>query len=124
MAGQSRKAVQYEIGNPLTATKMARHKIEAALYAPLRVALYEEELGGCAFAYDLPSSLLEQFADEGVLAVARELDEALRSALLRATESTHAAVSSASRQHPLAVTSERPPCIRLQLPADHRRTTA
>jgi len=35
-AGLARHAVQYEIGNPLTATRMTRHRIAAALYAPLR----------------------------------------------------------------------------------------
>jgi len=36
-AGLARRAVQYEIGNPLTATRMTRHWLAAALYAPLRV---------------------------------------------------------------------------------------
>jgi hypothetical protein len=40
-AGLVRKTVQYEIGNPLTATEMTRHQLPAALYAPLRVLLYE-----------------------------------------------------------------------------------
>jgi hypothetical protein len=44
-AGLARKAVQYEIGNPLTATGMTRHQLPAALYAPLRVLLYENEAG-------------------------------------------------------------------------------
>src|SRR6516162_7621122 len=42
-AGLARRAVQYEIGNPLTATRMTRHWLAAALYAPLRVVLYENE---------------------------------------------------------------------------------
>lgn len=42
IAGQSRKAVQYEIGNPLTASKMTRHEFATGLYAPLRVVLYED----------------------------------------------------------------------------------
>jgi hypothetical protein len=37
MGSKTRKAVQYEIGNPLTATRMTRHRMAAALYAPLRV---------------------------------------------------------------------------------------
>jgi hypothetical protein len=41
--GQPRKAVQYEIGNPHTATKMTRHRLAAGLYAPLRLVLYEDE---------------------------------------------------------------------------------
>jgi hypothetical protein len=31
--GRRRNAVQYEIGNPLTASKMTRHQLPAALYA-------------------------------------------------------------------------------------------
>jgi Domain of unknown function DUF302 len=45
IAGQSRNALQYEIGNPLTASSMTRHNLAAALYAPLRVVLYETENG-------------------------------------------------------------------------------
>jgi uncharacterized protein (DUF302 family) len=86
IAGQQRKAMQYEIGNPLTATKMTRYRLGASLYAPLRVTLYENEAGGSTFAYDQPSNLFGQFGDEQVAAVARGLDEKLKAALLRAAE--------------------------------------
>ena len=86
IAGQTKKAVQYEIGNPLTASKMTRHRLAAGLYAPLRVLLYESETGGSVFEYDQPSSLFGQFGDEQVLLVARGLDAALERALLRAME--------------------------------------
>ena len=86
IAGQSRKAIQYEIGNPMTATEMTRHWIEASLYAPLRVTLYENESGGCTFAYDQPSSLFGQFDDARVTAVAQGLDQELKAVLLRAAE--------------------------------------
>ena len=42
LVGQQRKAVQYLVGNPLFAVEMTRHAIEAALYAPLRVLIYED----------------------------------------------------------------------------------
>jgi uncharacterized protein (DUF302 family) len=84
IAGLARKAVQYEIGNPLTATRMTRHRMAAALYAPLRVLLYENETGRAVFEYDRPSSLFGQFGDERVTAVARELDASLERALLKA----------------------------------------
>src|SRR5580700_10833077 len=35
IAGGRRNAVQYDIGNPLTASTMTRHQLPAALYAPL-----------------------------------------------------------------------------------------
>ena len=84
VAGLARKAVQYEIGNPLTATRMTRHHLPAALYAPLRVVLYENEDGRAVFEYDRPSSLFGQFGDERVTAVARELDAKLESVLIKA----------------------------------------
>ena len=75
--GRANKAVQYEIGNPLTASKMTRHQLAAGLYAPLRVILYEDETGGSIFEYDKPSSLFGQFDDEQISADARGLDVAL-----------------------------------------------
>jgi uncharacterized protein (DUF302 family) len=85
VTGRERKAFQYEIGNALTATRMTRHKLGASLYAPLRVTLFEDG-NGCVFAYDQPSSLFGQFGDEEISAVARDLDEKLKAALLRAAE--------------------------------------
>ena len=84
IAGPARRAVQYEIGNPLTASKMTRHKLAAGLYAPLRVILYDDEAGGSVFEYDKPSSLFGQWGDAGVSAVALGLDSALERALQHA----------------------------------------
>jgi uncharacterized protein (DUF302 family) len=86
ITGRPRKALQYEIGNPLTATRMTRHQIPAALYAPLRVVLYENTVGGATFEYDKPSTLFGQFGDEQITAVGRELDAELERALRRAAE--------------------------------------
>jgi len=86
VVGRPRKALQYEIGNPHTASKMTRHRLPAGLYAPLRVFLYEDEQGRAIFEYDKPSSLFGQFGEEQVSAVGRGLDEALERALRRAAE--------------------------------------
>lgn len=75
--GKTRKAVQYEIGNPLTASSMTCHQLAAANYAPLRVVLYEPDDGGSCIEYDLPSSLFGQFGDDRVTQVGRGLDVAL-----------------------------------------------
>ena len=75
--GETRKAVQYEIGNPLTASSMTCHQLAAANYAPLRVVLYEPDDGGSCIEYDLPSSLFGQFGDDRVTRVGRGLDDAL-----------------------------------------------
>jgi len=63
---------------------MTRHQLPAALYAPLRVVLYENDAGHAIFEYDLPSSLFGQFGDGRVAAVAYELDASLRRALIDA----------------------------------------
>jgi uncharacterized protein (DUF302 family) len=86
VTGRPRKALQYEIGNPLTATTMTRREMPAALYAPLRVVLYENAAGRAIFEYDKPSTLFGQFGDEQVTAVGRALDAELERALRRAAE--------------------------------------
>jgi uncharacterized protein (DUF302 family) len=86
VAGRPRKVVQYEIGNPHTASKMTRHRLPAGLYAPLRVILYEDESGGSIFEYDRPSSFFGQYGDERVTEVGRYLDAALEGALRKAAE--------------------------------------
>jgi uncharacterized protein (DUF302 family) len=83
--GQTRRAAQYEIGNPITASSMTQYKLPAALYAPLRVLLYQNESGEGVFEYDLPSSLFGQFGDKRVTAVGRKLDAELKEALSKAT---------------------------------------
>jgi hypothetical protein len=86
IAGGKRNAVQYEIGNPLTATKMTRHRLPAGLYAPLRVVLFDDEQGRGIFEYDRPSSFFGLFGDERVTEVGRYLDVTLEAALRNAAE--------------------------------------
>ena len=84
--GSRRNALQYEIGNPLTASKMTRYQLPAALYAPLRVVLFEDEQGRGILEYDKPSSFFGQYGDERVTEVGRYLDDALEAALRKAAE--------------------------------------
>lgn len=84
IVGRKRNAVQYEIGNPITASKMTRHHLGAALYAPLRVVLFETESGEAVFEYDKPSTLFGQWGDERITEVGRYLDQELQAALFRA----------------------------------------
>jgi uncharacterized protein (DUF302 family) len=86
IAGKARNALQYDIGNPITASLMTRHRLAAALYAPIRVVLYENDAGHGIFEYDQPSTTFGQFGDERVTTVARGLDAALARALTRAAE--------------------------------------
>jgi len=84
--GRKRNALQYEIGNPLTASKMTRYQLSAALYAPLRVVLFEDEQGKGVFEYDKPSSFFGQYGDERVTEVGLYLDAALEAALRKAAD--------------------------------------
>jgi Domain of unknown function DUF302 len=86
IAGGKRNAVQYEIGNPLTASKMTRYELPAGLYAPLRIVLFEDDQGRGIFEYDKPSSFFGQFGDERVTGVGRYLDATLEAALRNAAE--------------------------------------
>jgi hypothetical protein len=86
IADKKRNALQYEIGNPLTASKMTRYQLPAALYAPLRVVLFEDEQGRGVFEYDRPSSFFGQYGDECVTAVGRYLDVTLDALLRNAAE--------------------------------------
>lgn len=81
IAGLERRAVQYDIGNPLTASKMTRHQLSAGLYAPIRVLLREDADGVVAFEYDRPASVFGQFGHDDVDAVAQQLDRDLQAVL-------------------------------------------
>jgi uncharacterized protein (DUF302 family) len=81
IAGPRRHSIQYDIGNPLTASKMTRHNISAGLYAPVRVLLREDVNGEVSFEYDRPVSVFGQFESPEVDAVAMQLDKDLRAVL-------------------------------------------
>jgi uncharacterized protein (DUF302 family) len=81
IAGLTRRSIQYDIGNPLTASKMTRHQLSAGLYAPVRVLPREDDHGEVAFEYDRPASVFEQFGSGNVDAVAQRLDCDLQSLL-------------------------------------------
>ena len=86
LAGQEQKAVQYVVGNPLFALQMTRHDVRAALYAPLRVLIYENEQVKTCVEYDRPSSLFAQFGDERISPTAAMLDRKLEALVEAATE--------------------------------------
>jgi uncharacterized protein (DUF302 family) len=81
IAGQARRSIQYDIGNPLTASKMTRHQLSAGLYAPIRVLLREDGEGRVGFEYDRPASVFGQFGNDEVNAVAHQLDRDLQALL-------------------------------------------
>jgi uncharacterized protein (DUF302 family) len=85
VAGLTRKALQYVVGNPLDAIRMTQHAIGASLYAPLRVLLYENDEGKACVEYDRPSSLFAQFGDDRIAEVASSLDQKLEDLAATAT---------------------------------------
>lgn len=84
--GEARQALQYEIGNPYTASTLTRYNLAAGLYAPLRVMLYETDGGGSRVEYDLPSSLFGQFGDDRITEESHRGDAALARILSSALE--------------------------------------
>jgi uncharacterized protein (DUF302 family) len=86
LAGQSKQAVQYLLGNPLFALQMTQHDVRAGLYAPLRVLLYEDEQGKTCVEYDTASSLFGQFGNAKVTEVAAMLDRKLEQLVAQAIQ--------------------------------------
>jgi len=86
MVGAPKNAKQYLIGDPLTAIQMSQHDIRAALYAPLRVLVYEHVPGQTQVEYDQPSTLFGQFGREDVTDVALTLDTKLERVIAQAAE--------------------------------------
>jgi uncharacterized protein (DUF302 family) len=86
IAGQQRRAIQYDIGNPLTASRMTRHHLGAALYVPLRILLYENEAGQAVFEYDRPISTFGQFGSDEINKTAEMLDDLLGQHVTAAAE--------------------------------------
>lgn len=84
-AGKPRRVIQYAIGNPLLAIQMIEHVPEVALYAPLRLAVYEGEQGTTFVAYDRFSSLLSQYHRPEIAAVAQLVEQKLETLVAEAT---------------------------------------
>ena len=82
--GVKKKAIQYVVGNPLIAIQMTQHNLAAALYAPLRVLVYEDDRGRTCLEYDEPSSLFGQFNDDRIVSVASFLDRKLEDLIAEA----------------------------------------
>lgn len=85
VSGKPQRVIQYAIGNPLLAIKMIEHAPEVALYAPLRLAVYEGEQGGTFVTYDRFTSLLAPYRRPEITATAalveRKLEELVAAAI-------------------------------------------
>lgn len=84
--GLRRNAMQYGIGNVITASEMTKYRLAAALYAPIRVVLYEAEGGGAVIEYDRPTSLFGNLKSKEIDVVAARLDEQLQSVFKDVTQ--------------------------------------
>jgi uncharacterized protein (DUF302 family) len=84
--GQKRFAKQYMIGNPLIAFSMTQHDIRAALYAPLKVLIYQNEQHVTVVEYDLPSDQFGQFGNQKVTEVGYQLNDKLSKIITKADE--------------------------------------
>lgn len=81
--GKPKKMSLYLIGNPVLANRMYDQRPAVGLYAPLRALIYEDEQGACYFTYERPSTLLEQFNNDEIRAVARMLDQKMEQLAVR-----------------------------------------
>ena len=70
LSGKPTRAAQYAIGNPLLAIQMIEHAPEAALYAPLRLVVYENRAGNAVVAYERFTSQLAQYPHPEIAPVA------------------------------------------------------
>jgi uncharacterized protein (DUF302 family) len=77
LAGQTKKAVQYQLGNLLVAIQMTQHDVRAYVYSPARLLIYEDGERKTCVEYDKLSSLLEQFGNANVTEVAAMVDRTL-----------------------------------------------
>lgn len=73
LAGQSGRALQIVLGNPLFALEMTRHDLAAALYAPLRMLVFASN-GETVIEYDQPSTLFGGGGNEAVRLASLPLD--------------------------------------------------
>ncbi len=85
LAGKPTRAVQYAVGNPLLAIQMIEHAPEVALYAPLRLAVYENRAGKAFVAYERFTSQLAQYPNPEIPPVAQLVEEKLEELVAKAT---------------------------------------
>jgi uncharacterized protein (DUF302 family) len=84
--GIERKSLRVVLGNPLIAITMLRHDVTAGLFAPVELLITEEDGGGSALTYVVPSSLMVVEPNEPLRAAALELDAKLAALAAKVTE--------------------------------------
>ena len=79
LEGRHLQGSVYYLGNVIAAAQMTKLNFGAALYAPLRLNVYENAQGGTTFEYDKPSTQFGQFHNIDIDKVAKSLDDHLLS---------------------------------------------
>jgi hypothetical protein len=74
LSGHQQRAITYMMGNNVIAETMFRHDPGIILYAPLRIAIYEDTAGRVHLSIDQPSSKFASFGDPQIAAVGAQLD--------------------------------------------------
>ena len=87
LRGKPTRTTQYAIGNPLVAIQMIEHAPEVALYAPLRLAVYEDRAGHAIVAYERFTSQLAQYPNPEIAPVAQLVEQKLEALVAEATGS-------------------------------------
>lgn len=85
ISGKPTRSTQYAIGNPLLAIQMIEHAPEAALYAPLRLAVYENRAGNAVVAYESFTSQLAQYPYPEIAPVAHLVEQKLEALVAEVT---------------------------------------
>ncbi len=85
LAGNRARAVTYMVGNNVIAETMFRHDPGVMLYAPMRVAIYEDSDGAVHLSLDQPSTRFGSFGDARIAQVGAQLDAKIAT-LLRLLE--------------------------------------
>jgi uncharacterized protein (DUF302 family) len=76
LAGNTRRATEYLMGNHVIAETMYRHDPAVALYVPLRCAIYESG-AGARFSIEQPSVNLSSLGHHEITEVGVDLDRKL-----------------------------------------------
>jgi uncharacterized protein (DUF302 family) len=77
LEGRRQQGNVYYLGNVVAAAQMTKRNFSAALYAPLRLNVYENANGGRTFEYDKPSTQFGQFRNADIDKIAQSLNDRL-----------------------------------------------
>jgi uncharacterized protein (DUF302 family) len=91
LSGKPARATTYVFGNGLIAFEMTKHDARVGLYVPLRLFVQEVAERRTLVTYDLPSTMMAQFASPAIDVIARSLDGKIQRLLDETVKRAHAA---------------------------------